>query len=107
MVVGHSPRTAHLIARSAGKKAPEVFAGLENVRDAAFFKRLFLKGPPAVTLFIRGTKMLKKGTPGYLLEKAASEMLRTCGTGIFLLPLVLTGTGLLLCFTPFRKKPSA
>ena len=51
--------------------------------------------------------MLKKGTPGYLLEKAASEMLRTCGTGIFLLPLVLTGTGLLLCFTPFRKKPSA
>ncbi|MBR7104184.1 MAG: hypothetical protein IKC65_04515 [Lentisphaeria bacterium] len=107
VVVGHSPRTAHLIARSAGKKAPEVFAGLEHVRDAAFFKRLFLKGPPAVTLFIRGTKMLKKGTPGYLLEKAASEMLRTCGTGIFLLPLVLTGTGLLLCFTPFRKKPSA
>ena len=88
-----APGATHLIARSAGEKAPEVMEKLvkENA-SASYLKRLARKGPAGITLFWRGAKSIQKGNPQAFIRQLALLW----GAKIHLLSLALVLAGLIL-----------
>ena len=94
-----SPDATHLIARSAGKNAPEVMEKLAKGRvDPTYLEKLALKGPAGITLVLRGAKAIKKKNVQTLLQ----ALTRQYGAGMYLLPLALISTGLLMNFRTIK-----
>jgi hypothetical protein len=88
-----STEATHLIARSAGKNAPEVMEKLvKQNATPAYLKKLALKGPAGITLFLRSAKTVRKGN----FQAFIQQLARLWGAKIHLLSLalILAGTAM-------------
>lgn len=96
-VMRKSPSAAHLISQVAGKNTAEVFRRLAaNDPSPSFLRKLLCKGPHGATVFLRAAKSVKKKNMQTAVFRIVRFSKDRAGKWVWLIPLLLTGTGVLL-----------
>ncbi|MBR1951663.1 MAG: hypothetical protein IKA32_03755 [Lentisphaeria bacterium] len=92
-----SPSKAHLISISAGKNTARVFRELASKAPApSCLRKLLCKGPHGITIFLRFAKSVRKGNVETAVFRNVRLLKDHSGKWVWLIPVLLTGTGILL-----------
>ena len=99
-----SASLSHLLSRNAGAKTADVFKKLSHGKhEKSLIRKLLLKGPDGVTLFLRFSKSVKKGNADIFAQRTAALLKNIFGQAVWLIPLFLIGAGVLLNLKFFLK----
>ena len=92
-----SPSKTHLISRAAGRNTAGVFRELASKAPApSCLRKLLCKGPHGITVFLRLSKSVRKGNFETAVFRSVRLLTDISGKWVWLIPVLLTGTGILL-----------